>query len=122
MAPLCRLNMKLHARSISLHTSNLQGKNARVIENSEGARTTPSVVAFGKDGDRLVGQPARRQVSSGVSFMESRRTFERISLFAMQAVTNPTNTLYAVKRLIGRNFDDVEVQKIAKSVRAEPGR
>jgi molecular chaperone DnaK len=78
---------------IDLGTTNscvaiMEGKEPRVIENSEGARTTPSVVAF-KDNERLVGQPAKRQ-----------------------AVTNPDNTLYAVKRLIGRRFDDPEVQKM----------
>jgi molecular chaperone DnaK len=61
-----------------------------VIENSEGARTTPSVVAFSDDGNRLVGMAARRQ-----------------------AVTNPENTMYAVKRLIGRGFNDKEVKEIA---------
>lgn len=59
-----------------------------VIENAEGVRTTPSVIAFTKDGERLVGAPAKRQ-----------------------AVTNSQNTLYATKRLIGRRFDDPEVQK-----------
>ena len=73
---------------IDLGTTNscvaiMDGKTPRVIENAEGARTTPSVVAFLDDGDRLVGQPAKRQ-----------------------AVTNPSNTLFAIKRLIGRNFDD----------------
>ena len=62
--------------------------DARVIENAEGARTTPSMVAFSENGERLVGQSAKRQ-----------------------AVTNPTNTLYAVKRLIGRRFDDPIVNK-----------
>ncbi|KAI6204836.1 DnaK family protein [Aphelenchoides besseyi] len=66
----------------------MEGKQAKVIENAEGVRTTPSVVAFTKDGERLVGAPARRQ-----------------------AVTNSENTLYATKRLIGRRFDDPEVQK-----------
>src|SRR5690606_40108096 len=59
-----------------------------VIENAEGARTTPSMVAFSDDGERLVGQPAKRQ-----------------------AVTNPTNTLFAVKRLIGRRYEDQTVEK-----------
>jgi len=72
---------------IDLGTTNscvavMDGKEPRVIENTEGSRTTPSMVAFTKDGERLVGQPAKRQ-----------------------AVTNPENTLYAIKRLIGRPFD-----------------
>jgi molecular chaperone DnaK len=66
----------------------MEGKNPRIIENAEGARTTPSIVAFTSDGERLVGQPARRQ-----------------------AVTNPTNTIFAVKRLIGRRYDDPVVEK-----------
>jgi molecular chaperone DnaK len=66
----------------------MEGKNTRISENSEGARTTPSIVAFTSDGERLVGQPARRQ-----------------------AVTNPTNTIFAVKRLIGRRYDDPTVEK-----------
>jgi molecular chaperone DnaK len=66
---------------------------AKVIENSEGDRTTPSIVAYTKDNEILVGQSAKRQ-----------------------AVTNPSNTLYAVKRLIGRKFDDAEVQKDIKMV------
>mmetsp|Transcript_8589 Transcript_8589/g.17488 ORF Transcript_8589/g.17488 Transcript_8589/m.17488 type:complete len:685 (+) Transcript_8589:243-2297(+) len=79
---------------IDLGTTNscvaiMEGRNARVIENSEGARTTPSVVAFTDDDSRLVGMAARRQ-----------------------AVTNPDNTLYAVKRLIGRSFSDKEVKSI----------
>lgn len=83
---------------IDLGTTNscvaiMEGRNARVIENSEGARTTPSVVAFTEDGSRLVGMAARRQ-----------------------AVTNPNNTLYAVKRLIGRSYNDKEVQNIQKLV------
>ncbi|MFT8952198.1 MAG: molecular chaperone DnaK [Gluconobacter sp.] len=65
-----------------------EGDETRVIENSEGARTTPSMVAFTETGERLVGQAAKRQ-----------------------AVTNPTNTLYAVKRLIGRRYDDPTVAK-----------
>lgn len=66
----------------------MEGQTPRVIENAEGGRTTPSVVAFTKDGERLVGQPAKRQ-----------------------AVVNPENTLFATKRLIGRKFKDAEVQK-----------
>ena len=71
----------------------MEGKNSKVLENSEGARTTPSIVAFSSDGERLVGAPAKRQ-----------------------AVTNSTNTLSATKRLIGRRFDDKEVQKDMKNV------
>jgi molecular chaperone DnaK len=83
---------------IDLGTTNscvaiMEGKDVRVIENSEGARTTPSMVAFAKNGERLVGQSAKRQ-----------------------AVTNPNNTLYAVKRLIGRRFDDPVVNKDIKLV------
>ena len=78
---------------IDLGTTNscvaiMDGKTPKVIENAEGARTTPSVVAFQEDGERLVGQPAKRQ-----------------------AVTNPSNTLFAIKRLIGRNYDDPVVAK-----------
>jgi len=78
---------------IDLGTTNscvaiMEGKDVRVIENSEGARTTPSMVAFADNGERLVGQAAKRQ-----------------------AVTNPSNTLYAVKRLIGRRYDDPMVGK-----------
>lgn len=78
---------------IDLGTTNscvavLEGKDVRVIENAEGARTTPSMVAFSDSGERLVGQSAKRQ-----------------------AVTNPTNTLFAVKRLIGRRYDDPTVAK-----------
>jgi molecular chaperone DnaK len=83
---------------IDLGTTNscvsiMEGKNPRVIENAEGARTTPSVVAFTKDGERLVGMAARRQ-----------------------AITNPTNTLYAVKRLIGRSYSDKLVKNVEKLV------
>mmetsp|Transcript_6958 Transcript_6958/g.20314 ORF Transcript_6958/g.20314 Transcript_6958/m.20314 type:complete len:673 (+) Transcript_6958:162-2180(+) len=83
---------------IDLGTTNscvsiMEGKSARVIENAEGARTTPSVVAFTDKGERLVGLPAKRQ-----------------------AVTNPSNTVYAVKRLIGRKFEDPEVAREAKMV------
>ena len=78
---------------IDLGTTNscvavMEGGKPRVIENSEGDRTTPSIVAFADDGEVIVGQPAKRQ-----------------------AVTNPQNTLYAVKRLIGRRFDEEAVQK-----------
>jgi molecular chaperone DnaK len=78
---------------IDLGTTNscvaiMEGKDVRVIENSEGARTTPSMVAFADSGERLVGQSAKRQ-----------------------AVTNPNNTIYAVKRLIGRRYDDPMVAK-----------
>ncbi len=78
---------------IDLGTTNscvavMEGGQARVIENAEGARTTPSIVAYQADGEILVGAPAKRQ-----------------------AITNPQNTLYAVKRLIGRKFDEKEVQK-----------
>src|SRR6478609_484950 len=78
---------------IDLGTTNscvaiMEGNNVKVIENSEGARTTPSIVAYQEDGEILVGASAKRQ-----------------------AVTNPKNTLYAVKRLIGRKFTEKEVQK-----------
>ncbi|MBN8647763.1 MAG: molecular chaperone DnaK [Caulobacterales bacterium] len=83
---------------IDLGTTNscvaiMDGKNAKVIENSEGVRTTPSVVAFAADGERQIGQPARRQ-----------------------AVTNPDQTFFAIKRLIGRNFADPMVEKDKKLV------
>ena len=83
---------------IDLGTTNscvsvLEGDKPKVIENAEGARTTPSVVAFADDGEILVGQSAKRQ-----------------------AVTNPENTVYAVKRLIGRRFEDDVVQKDIKMV------
>ena len=78
---------------IDLGTTNscvaiMDGKEPKVIENAEGSRTTPSIVAFTEDGERLVGQPAKRQ-----------------------AVTNPENTLFAIKRLIGRPFDDPLTKK-----------
>jgi molecular chaperone DnaK len=78
---------------IDLGTTNscvavMDGGKPKVIENAEGARTTPSIVAFAKDGERLIGQPAKRQ-----------------------AVTNPESTIYAVKRLIGRRFDDPMTKK-----------
>ncbi len=83
---------------IDLGTTNscvavMDGSKPKVIENSEGARTTPSMVAFTDDGERLVGQPAKRQ-----------------------AVTNPENTLFAIKRLIGRTFDDPATKKDIKMV------
>jgi molecular chaperone DnaK len=83
---------------IDLGTTNscvavMEGKAPKVIENAEGARTTPSIVAFADDGERLVGQPAKRQ-----------------------AVTNPENTIFAVKRLIGRRYDDPMVEKDKKLV------
>ncbi|KAI5741789.1 hypothetical protein M8J76_017095 [Diaphorina citri] len=106
---LLRKNESLQARyksdgvkgqviGIDLGTTNscvavMEGKQAKVIENSEGSRTTPSVVAFTKDGERLVGTPARRQ-----------------------AVTNSANTFYATKRLIGRRFDDPEIKKDMKNL------
>ena len=78
---------------IDLGTTNscvaiMEGGTPKVIENAEGARTTPSMVAFAKSGETLVGMPAKRQ-----------------------AVTNPTNTIFAVKRLIGRRFDDPTTEK-----------
>ncbi|MDB2652497.1 molecular chaperone DnaK [Candidatus Pelagibacter bacterium] len=78
---------------IDLGTTNscvsiMEGSQPKVLENAEGARTTPSVVAFTDDGEKLVGQPAKRQ-----------------------AVTNPENTIFAVKRLVGRNFEDETVKK-----------
>ena len=81
---------------IDLGTTNscmaiMEGGEPVVIPNSEGSRTTPSVVAFSKNGERLVGQAAKRQ-----------------------AVTNPSNTIFSAKRLIGRKFSDVEIQNAAK--------
>ncbi|MCA3269374.1 MAG: molecular chaperone DnaK [Thalassospira sp.] len=83
---------------IDLGTTNscvaiMDGKDPKVLENAEGARTTPSIVAFAKDGERLVGQPAKRQ-----------------------GVTNPHNTFYAIKRLIGRRFDDPITKKDSGTV------
>src|ERR1700731_3262884 len=83
---------------IDLGTTNscvavMEGKTAKVIENAEGMRTTPSIVAFSDDGERLVGQPAKRQ-----------------------AVTNPERTFFAVKRLVGRRYDDPMVEKDKKLV------
>jgi molecular chaperone DnaK len=81
----------------------MDGKNSKVIENSEGARTTPSIVGFDENSEKMVGQPAKRQ-----------------------GVTNPENTLFAIKRLIGRSFNDPTVQKDAemvpfKIIKAESG-
>ena len=83
---------------IDLGTTNscvaiMEGGKAKVIENAEGDRTTPSIIAYAEDGEILVGQPAKRQ-----------------------AVTNPNNTLFAIKRLIGRQFKDDVVQKDIKMV------
>ena len=83
---------------IDLGTTNscvaiMEGKNTKVIENSEGRRTTPSIVAFTKDGEKIVGEPAKRQ-----------------------AVTNAENTIFSVKRLIGRRFDDKAVQDTMSKV------
>ena len=79
---------------IDLGTTNscvavMEGTQAKVLENAEGARTTPSVVAFSENDEKLIGQPAKRQ-----------------------AVTNPENTIFAVKRLIGRNFDDPPLRRM----------
>ncbi|HCK16903.1 MAG TPA: molecular chaperone DnaK, partial [Thalassospira sp.] len=81
---------------IDLGTTNscvavMDGNQGKVIENAEGARTTPSMVAFAKDNERLVGQPAKRQ-----------------------AVTNPDKTLYGIKRLIGRRFSEKQVEEMVK--------
>ncbi|XP_036354965.1 stress-70 protein, mitochondrial isoform X2 [Octopus sinensis] len=90
--------VKGHVIGIDLGTTNscvsiMEGKTPKVLENAEGSRTTPSVVAFTKDGERLAGMPAKRQ-----------------------AVTNARNTVSATKRLIGRRFDDKNVQKDLSSV------
>src|SRR3989344_5950386 len=86
---------------IDLGTTNsamaiVEGGKPKIIENSEGMRTTPSMVAIAKNGERLVGQSAKRQ-----------------------AVTNPKNTLYSIKRLIGRRFGDAEVTKTRAMVAYE---
>ena len=96
------------AIGIDLGTTNscvaiMEGSNTKVIENAEGARTTPSMVAFSDGGERLVGQSAKRQ-----------------------AVTNPERTLYAIKRLVGRRFEDAQTAKHAemapfKVVKADNG-
>ena len=83
---------------IDLGTTNscvsvMEGTQPKVLENAEGARTTPSVVAFTDNNEKLVGQAAKRQ-----------------------AVTNPENTIFAVKRLIGRNFEDDTVKKDIESL------
>ena len=83
---------------IDLGTTNsaiaiVEGSQPKILENAEGTRTTPSVIAFTKEGERLVGHPAKRQ-----------------------SITNPTNTVYAAKRLIGRSFDDETVQSLSKHV------
>lgn len=86
-----------HVIGIDLGTTNsclaiMDGKTPRVIENAEGTRTTPSVVAFSKEGDLVVGVPAKRQ-----------------------AVVNPQNTFFATKRLIGRKFEDPAIQEMIKT-------
>ncbi|GFY89460.1 mitochondrial HSO70 2 [Actinidia rufa] len=96
--PFCSKPAGNDVIGIDLGTTNscvavMEGKTPKVIENSEGARTTPSVVAFNQKGELLVGTPAKRQ-----------------------AVTNPTNTLFGTKRLIGRRFDDSQTQKEMKMV------
>ena len=83
---------------IDLGTTNscvaiMEGTQPKVLENTEGARTTPSVVAFTDEDEKLIGQPAKRQ-----------------------AVTNPENTIFAVKRLVGRNFEDPTVKKDIETV------
>ena len=88
---------------IDLGTTNscvsiMEGSQPKVIENAEGSRTTPSIVAFTQDGQRLVGTPAKRQ-----------------------SVTNPENTFHAIKRLIGRRYDDPATQNIQKIVNCKNG-
>src|ERR1700704_128455 len=100
--PTCRKRKDIRTMGkvigIDLGTTNscvavMDGKTSKVIENAEGMRTTPSIVAFSDDGERLVGQPAKRQ-----------------------AVTNPARTFFAVKRLVGRRYDDPMVEKDKKLV------
>ncbi|XP_016449946.1 heat shock 70 kDa protein, mitochondrial [Nicotiana tabacum] len=96
--PFCSRPAGNEIIGIDLGTTNscvavMEGKNPKVIENAEGSRTTPSVVAFNQKGELLVGTPAKRQ-----------------------AVTNPTNTVFGTKRLIGRRFDDPQTQKEMKMV------
>src|SRR6201746_1402536 len=100
--PTCRKKKDMRTMGkvigIDLGTTNscvavMDGKTSKVIENAEGMRTTPSIVAFSDDGERLVGPPAKRQ-----------------------AVTNPEKTIFAVKRLVGRRYDDPMVQKDKKLV------
>ncbi len=93
------------AIGIDLGTTNscvavMEGNKAKVIENAEGGRTTPSMVAFSEEGEILVGQPAKRQ-----------------------SITNPENTIFAIKRLIGRRYDDPVTQKDKEMVpyRIVPG-
>ena len=89
---------------IDLGTTNscmavMEGGEPLVLENSEGARTTPSVVAFTKTGERLVGEAAKRQ-----------------------AVTNPRNTIYSIKRFMGRKFDEVQEEEQARALQGRAGR
>jgi len=85
---ITKINKKIMAKTLGIDLgttfsamATIEGGQPKIIESTEGERTTPSVVAFTEDGEKLVGQPAKRQ-----------------------AVTNPENTIFAVKRLIGRNF------------------
>ncbi|OMO56331.1 Chaperone DnaK [Corchorus capsularis] len=96
--PFCSRPLGNDVIGIDLGTTNscvsvMEGKNARVIENAEGARTTPSIIAFNQQGELIAGTPAKRQ-----------------------ALTNPTNTFFGTKRLIGRRFDDPQTQKEMKMV------
>src|ERR1700760_3374348 len=88
-----RRDIMTKAIGIDLGTTNscvavMEGNKAKVIENAEGGRTTPSMVAFSEEGEVLVGQPAKRQ-----------------------SITNAENTIFAIKRLIGRRYDDLMTQK-----------